>query len=224
MFAARSLRSMTPDNRRQRPIWLLAILSLLPLFATAQVTDLDLRLPWDIDADSTSYDGKTSTLIFSGLRLSRGSISIEADQGRVTNKDMEDSSWLFEGNVIIDVENGHIECESAVLQFDEYELKLAVVTGSPASFIMTRPGGSDTTTAEAGRLSYDVSAGIIEFSEQVTIIESGSQISSNFLVYNIAEQRISADSSGTEDGRVRIVYTPTNGVESKEPPDEDENP
>ncbi len=224
MFAARSLLSMTPDNRRQRPIWLLAILSLLPLFATAQVTDLDLRLPWDIDADSTSYDGKTSTLIFSGLRLSRGSISIEADQGRVTNKDMEDSSWLFDGNVIIDVENGHIECESAILQFDEYELKLAVVTGSPASFIMTRPGGSDTTRAEAGRLSYDVSTGIIEFSEQVTITESGSQISSNFLVYNIAEQRISADSSGTEDGRVRIVYTPTNGVESKEPPNEDEIP
>ena len=33
------------------------------------------------------------------------------------------------------------------------------------------------------------------------------------LVYNIAEQRIKADSTGAEDGRVRITYTPTNGVE-----------
>jgi lipopolysaccharide export system protein LptA len=33
------------------------------------------------------------------------------------------------------------------------------------------------------------------------------------LVYNIAEQRINADASGEEDGRVRITYTPANGVE-----------
>jgi hypothetical protein len=38
------------------------------------------------------------------------------------------------------------------------------------------------------------------------------------LVYNITEQRINADSSGEDDNRVRITYTPANGVE---PPDED---
>ena len=36
---------------------LLAALALLPGVASAQVTDLDLRLPWDIDAESTSFDG-----------------------------------------------------------------------------------------------------------------------------------------------------------------------
>ena len=36
------------------------------------------------------------------------------------------------------------------------------------------------------------------------------------LVYNIAEQRIKADSSGVEDGRVRITYTPTNGAEESD--------
>jgi hypothetical protein len=33
------------------------------------------------------------------------------------------------------------------------------------------------------------------------------------LVYNIAEQRINADSSGEEDDRVRITYTPPDGIE-----------
>ncbi len=32
------------------------------------------------------------------------------------------------------------------------------------------------------------------------------------LVYNIAEQRINADSSGEEDDRVRITYTPPGGI------------
>lgn len=189
----------------------LLALAFLPFVAAAQVPDLDLRLPWDIDAESTSFDGKTSMIVFTGLRLSQGRISVEADEGRATNAEGEDGSWRFTGNVIIDVENGHIECDSADLTFVEYQLRQAVVRGSPATFELKRPGSDEITYAEAGRLSYDVDAGIIEFSEEATINEGGNQISSNYLVYNIAEQRINADSTGSDNGRVRITYTPTNG-------------
>jgi lipopolysaccharide transport protein LptA len=191
---------------------LLPVLALWPLAAISQVDDLDLRLPWDIDAESTSFDGKTSMIVFRGLRLSQGGISIEADEGRANNTEGEDGFWKFSGNVIINVDNGYIECDSADLRFADYQLKNATVTGSPATFELKRVGSDAVTSAEAGRFSYDVPAGIIEFSDDATINESGNQISSNFLVYNIREQRIDADSSGDEDGRVRITYTPTNGA------------
>ena len=71
--------------------WLLA-LTLLPGLVMPQVTDLDLRLPMSLDADKTSYDGKNSMLMFTGLRLSQGRISIEADEGRATKMDFEDSA------------------------------------------------------------------------------------------------------------------------------------
>lgn len=211
---------------------ILPALAFLPLAAAAQGTDLDLRLPWDIDAESTSFDGKTSMIVFTGLRLSQGRIAIEADEGRATNTEGEAGVWRFTGNVVIDIENGHIECDSAQLTFAQYELRQAVVTGSPATFELKRSGSSETTYAEAGRLSYDVDAGIVEFSENATINEGGNQISSNFLVYNIAEQRINADSTGSEDGRVRITYTPTNGNDAaadgtgdaESPESEDESP
>jgi lipopolysaccharide transport protein LptA len=211
---------------------ILPALASLPLCAAAQVTDLDLRLPWDIDAESTSFDGKTSMIVFTGLRLSQGRISIEADEGRATNTEGEEGEWKFSGKVIIDIENGHIECDSAELTFTQYQLRRAVVSGSPATFELTRPGSEVVTYAEAGQLSYDVDAGIVEFSGEAIINEGGNQISSNFLVYNINEQRIDADSSGSEDGRVRITYTPTNGngvsvkedVEATGPEAEDENP
>jgi len=201
----------------------LLLLAVLPLTAAAQVSDLDLRLPWDIDAESTSFDGKTSMIVFTGLRLSQGRVGIEADEGRATNTEGEDGSWQFTGNVKIDIENGRIECESAQLTFMQYALRTALVTGSPATFELRRAGSEEATYAEAGRLSYDIDAGIIEFSEDATINEGGNQISSNFLVYNIAEQRINADSSGSDDDRVRIIYTPTNGDETKpeDPGDED---
>ena len=194
---------------------LLAALALLPGVASAQVTDLDLRLPWDIDAESTSFDGKTSMIIFRGLRLSQGRISIDADEGRASNTEGEDGFWQFSGNVVINVDNGRIVCETADLRFAEYQLKQATVSGSPATFELQRPCTNDVTYAEAGKLFYDVVEGVIEFSEDATINEAGNQISSNFLVYDINEQRINAESSGSVDDRVRITYTPTNGSSEK---------
>ena len=200
--------------RVTRHIASLLILLALPVLAGAQVNDLNMRLPMDIDADNTTIDGKNSMIIFSGLRLTQGQVSIEADEGRATRMELEDSSWHFTGNVIIDIGAGRIQCDAAELFFDEFRLKQATVTGSPAIYDLKRPGTEEITHAESGRLFYDVDQGVIEFSGQATITEGGNQISSNMLVYNIAEQRINADSSGEEDGRVRITYTPANGIDT----------
>ena len=202
-------------QRSKSPIWLCAVALLAtPLLAAAQVNDLDMRLPMDINADNTSIDGKNSMIIFSGLTLTQGDVSIQADEGRATRMELEDASWNFTGNVIIKIGAGHIECDAAELLFDDFRLRRAIVTGTPALYDLQRPGTEEITHAEAGRLDYDVDAGVIEFSEQATITEGGNQISSHMLVYNIIEQRINADSTGADDDRVRITYTPANGIES----------
>jgi lipopolysaccharide transport protein LptA len=192
--------------RRNIIVRFAAVLFLLPAAAAAQITDL--RLPISLDADSTAYDGKNSMLMFRGLRLSQGTIGIEAEEGRASNLDFEDSVWQFSGNVVIDVENGHIECDTADLQFTEHQLTLATIAGAPATFELKRPGSEETTYAEAGKLRYDLLAGTIEFSEDAVITEGGNQIASNYLIYNIIEQRINAQGSPDGDGKVRITYTP----------------
>ena len=190
----------------------LFLLLVLPALSFAQ--GADLRLPISLDADSTDYDGKSSMLMFRGLRLSQGNIGVEADEGRASKLDFQDSVWRFVGNVVIDVENGHIECDSADLQFTDHKLRLATITGSPATFRLQRPGSDDVTYAEAGLLEYDLDTGVVEFSEQATITEGGNQISSNFLVYNIREQRINAQSGGNGDDKVKIIYTPNGTLPS----------
>lgn len=174
----------------------------------------NLRLPISLDADSSEYDGKSTMVVFKGLRLSQGSLGIEADEGRASKLDFQDSVWQLSGNVIIDVENGHIECDAADLTFSDYKLTLATITGSPASFRMQRPNNPDPTYAEASRLEYDLIKGIIEFSGQATITENGNQISSGYLVYNIREQLINAQSGGDGDPKVRIIYTPKEAVDA----------
>lgn len=168
----------------------------------------DLRLPVSLDADSTAYDGKSSMVMFRGLRLTQGRLGISADEGFASKMDFEDSTWHFEGNVVIDVENGRIESDVADMEFSAYQLETATIVGSPATFEMQRPGSEDRTYAEAGKLVYDFEAGVVEFSEDATITEGGNQISSSYLVYNIREQRINASSAGEGDPKVRITYTP----------------
>ena len=170
--------------------------------------EADLQLPITLDADSTDYDGKNSMMMFRGLRLSQGQIGVVADEGRASKLDFQDSVWRFEGNVVIDVENGRIECDAADLQFIGHTLRIAIITGSPATFELQRPESDETTYAEAGRLEYDLGTGIVEFSDNAVITEGGNQISSSLLIYNIAERRINAQSSGIGDEKVKITYTP----------------
>jgi len=184
----------------------LALMMLLPALALAQTSDL--RLPISLDADSTDYDGKNSMLMFRGLRLSQGTTNIEADIGRASKLDFKDSVWHFSGNVIIDVEAGHIECETADLSFTDTQLRIATIQGSPATFELQRPGSDEITYAQAGNLQYDLIAGVVEFSDKAIITEGGNQISSSFLVYNIKEQRINAQSSGNGDEKVKITVIP----------------
>jgi len=191
----------------------IACFLLLPGLLFAQ--EADLQLPISLDADSTDYDGKSSMMMFRGLRLSQGQIGVVADEGRASKLDFQDSVWRFEGNVIIDVENGHIECDSADLQFIGHTLRIATIEGSPATFELKRPESDEITYAEAGRLEYDLGTGIVEFSENAVITEGGNQISSSYLVYNITEQRINAQSSADGDEKVKITYTPVEAEAEK---------
>lgn len=193
------------NTHKMRRAHVLLLLLLASGIVLAQSSDL--RLPITLQADSTNYDGKSSMMMFQGLRLTQGSINIEADEGRASKLDFEDAVWHFTGNVIIDVDAGHIESESAELRFTDTQLRLAIIVGSPATFELKRPGSNETTYAQAGRLKYDLTTGVVEFSDNAVITEGGNQISSSFLMYNIVEQRINAQSS--DDGvPVQITVIP----------------
>lgn len=187
--------------------------------SVAQVTDL--RMPVIIDADRTDYDGKTSMLMFTGLRLTQGGIGIQADIAHASRMDFDDSVWHFSGNVVFDVNEGRITCEKADLKFSDFQLLEARISGSPATFRFKRANNEQSTYAEAGTLRYDVAKGIIEFSGGATITEGGNQITSESLVYNIREQRVNA--SGNGDDRVKVIYTPQKSPSDRPPVDATES-
>ena len=175
--------------------------------------------PISLDAESTDYDGKSSMLMFRGLRLTQGNVGVVADIGRASKLDFEQSVWQFSGNVRIDVEGGQILCDAADLEFRNHVLTLATIEGQPATFELRRPESDEVTYAEAEQLQYDLAEGVVTFSGNARITEGGNQIASNTLIYNILERRINAQSTGEGEDRVKITYTPPPAGEAT---DEDE--
>ncbi len=188
----------------RKTLTLVAISLLMSPFAAAQMPDL--RQPVIVDAERTDYDGRTSMTVFTGLRLTQGNIGIVADLAQTSRMDFDDSVWRFSGNVVFDVDDGQVTCDSADLRFSEFQLMVATITGTPATFEFRRQGTDQTTYAEANRLYYDLVAGTIEFTGDATITEGGNVITSETLIYNIRDQRINA--SGNGDERVTVTYTP----------------
>ena len=48
-----------------------------------------------------SIDRRNDKLLFSGLRITQGSLHIEADEAEATRLDFDNSKWTFSGNVVI---------------------------------------------------------------------------------------------------------------------------
>jgi len=166
------------------------------------------KLPITIDAESTGYLGDQSILTFENLHLSQGDISISSDKGQASQLDFENSTWKFEGNVKVILKNGKIESSSAYLEFEKHQIKTAIISGNQAMIEFRREGGNNPTLAKANRIIYDFENDIVDFTGDVTIEEDGNQISSDYLVYNINNQTIQAQSSNKEGPKVKITYTP----------------
>ena len=92
-------------------------------------------------------------------------------------------------------------------EFD-HELKIALISGSPARFRLVRPEDKSVTEGQAGKLTYDLVNGVIEFSEQASINEGGNQISSNFLVYSLRDKIVNAQAAPDGGDKVKITFTP----------------
>ena len=198
------------DNNFRKAINLIALLFIFLLFDTTSVNAQinSAELPINIDAESTGYLADESVLTFTKLNLSQGGVSISADRGEASKLDFENSTWRFEGNIIIKLENGRIQSDFAHLEFEGHQIKIARIQGSPAMLVIDREAEVARTSAIADRIDYDFQRSLIDFTGNVSIQEGGNQISSEYLVYNIKDQSIQAQSNSNDNSKVKITYTP----------------
>jgi lipopolysaccharide transport protein LptA len=152
-------------------------------------------LPISLDADSSSFDRRSNKVSFEGLRISQGSLGIEADSALATGLDFENSQWQFTGNVRISIESAEILSSTAELQFVNHQLLSATLRGEPAQFADVAQETGEPIAGYANLFQYDTADGTIRMTDQAFISEGPNEISGCDLIYDLGRETITATSS-----------------------------
>jgi lipopolysaccharide export system protein LptA len=181
----------------------------------AAVPQLQPDVPITVDAKSSDFDYKNSTLVFQGVRIAQGPLSVEADEAVATGLNFDDSRWTFKGNVKITTADGRLNSNDATVQFAKNEISTALITGGPASFEQKRDDG--VARGRANRIEYDFGAGTVRLTEGAWLSDGPNEINGRTLVYSMKDKRVLATAADQGSQRVRITITPQKNAAPGEP-------
>jgi lipopolysaccharide transport protein LptA len=175
--------------------------------APRALPQLESGKPIQLDARSSDFDYKNSTLVFQGVRIAQGPLAVEADEAIATGLNFEDSHWTFRGNVKITTADGALNSNDAKVQFANNQISTALVTGGPASFQQKREDGS-LARGRANRIEYDFARGTVRLSEGAWLSDGVNEINGRTLVWSMTDRRVLATAAEQGSQRVRITINP----------------
>jgi lipopolysaccharide export system protein LptA len=197
---------------RSRFAWslLVCLLSATQSGWAQEVPEIDLgaqkSLPIALDADASEFDRKNDKLIFTGLRITQGTLHIEADDAEANRLDFEDSQWVFIGNVLIENIGTKAWSDYAEIHFRNHEIKNAMLRGKPARFRQVSPEDKQITEGHAAVMDYDLRSGLIRMSDDAWLSDGSNEVSGNKITYDLVREYIIADAD--ESGQVRMKINP----------------
>jgi lipopolysaccharide transport protein LptA len=166
-----------------------------------------------LESQSVSIDLKTNSAVFSKIRISRGAMSITADQGQANQQRsndlyFENNVWNFRGNVKITVEQGQLFSDDAQITFVNNVLSRAIANGKPASFEQTVAKRGRLAKGHAETIDYDAGKHMVRFSKNAYLTDGDHEILGQSVKYDILAQKVLAEEAEQNSTRVRITITP----------------
>jgi lipopolysaccharide transport protein LptA len=191
--------------------------------AAAPVLKRDARAPILLDAQSTSIDLKTNSAVFSKIKISQGTMSITADEGKASQQKsadlyFENNVWYFKGNVKISLEQGQLNSDDAQITFVNSVLSKAVVNGKPAAFEETKSKNGKFAKGHSDTIDYDSSKHVVRFLKDAYLSNGDNDIRGQALKYDVLGQKVVAEEAEQNSQRVHITITPPPPKSSATPP------
>ena len=175
--------------------------------APARAVTHDAQAPINLEAASTDFDYRNNTLLFRRIKVSQGTLQVEAQEASATGLEFENSQWNFKGQVRITVPDGKLASDLATVTFRNNEISRAVVQGGPATFEQRLEDGR-LAQGRAKSIEYDVGAATVRLLGDAWLSDGRNEIRGNTLVYDIGQQRVAANPDETDPGGVRITINP----------------
>src|ERR1700678_297548 len=138
---------------------LAAFALLAPSEQAAAAAPRDAQATILLDSQSYEMDLRTNSAVFKKVRISQGTMSITADEGHAikhtSERDLDNSVWVFTGHVKITMEQGQLTCDDAQITFAKVISK-AVANGKPAEFEGPIAKTGKTAHGHADTIDYDL--------------------------------------------------------------------
>ncbi len=204
---------MVASNLKPRALAALLVLAgTLALKPAAAVAAAPPAGPINLDAQSSELDLRTNNVFFRKVRIAQGTNSVTADQGQATRealgKDMNNSLWVFRGNVKITMEGGQLTADEAQIDFTKKLLSKAVAHGKPAEFEQRIEKTGKVAHGHADDIDYDAAKGVVRLTKNAWLSDGQNEVRGESLKYNVLAQSIVADAADQNSQRVHIIITP----------------
>lgn len=157
-------------------------------FGTAGVAQDDgSREALVFESESMTADQTTNLFVARRPRITRGNLSIEADEATATSIDFsERSEWRFTGNVRIAVGTAVLEAASAVFTFDDAQLSRGDLLGTPVRFTDFDQVRQTPIQGRAQQISYDNVARKLRMAGDASVQRGRTQVLGCDLIYDFA--------------------------------------
>src|SRR5262245_29257197 len=205
-----------PEIPRTLRAALVAVAAVVPLAATRPATNSGL--PINLEAASSDFDYRNNTLLFRRVRITQGTLEVEAEEARANGLNFENSQWNLSGSVRINMPDGRLNSGDAEVTFRNNEIARAVIRGQPASFEQQLREEQRLARGRASSIEYDVQAGTVRLSGNAWLTDGQNEIRGDTLVYDIGRQRNVANPTGQDPGGVHIAINPRTGTTTTEAP------
>ncbi|MBH97137.1 MAG: hypothetical protein CMM56_01660 [Rhodospirillaceae bacterium] len=182
-------------------------LLIIPVLVLSQ--QVSAPLPISLDADSSSFDRDSNAVVFNGLRIAQGDLTIESDRAEATGLNFEMSNWIFEGNVRIAIDSANITSSNATLSFQDHELHIVKLQGNPATFEDFSATREESIIGGATSLEYDNRERTLHMIGGAWLNEGPNQFRGCDLIYDIDEEQITSGSSECGEPLVITILPPS---------------
>jgi lipopolysaccharide export system protein LptA len=200
------MESSFPEAQQLARGAMLIFLAATSLQAENSIPALLPNVPIIINADSSEFDYASSRLVFHGLRLDQGTLSIKAMAAETDKLDFDDGLWILTGNVVVEAQNAILYCEEARLTFINHQLTVAELSGAPARFRQITAETGQINNGEANSIVYKLAAGTLQLSDDAHFYDGANKISGDMITYDLQAQHLNAGSG--DSGPVTILIEP----------------
>lgn len=179
----------------------------LQVAAQATTRSSTSALAPELDFETLEY--QRSKVVLRQVSIKQGAMRVQAELAEAAGLDFDNNTWVFSGNVVVQLPEGTLKATRATVQFRAGRIATAAVTGAPATFTQHADGKEGGARGHAAQIDYDAGSGDVQLRGEAFLSDERSEISSHTIVYSIPQRTFRA--TGNNDGgeRVRGTIRPT---------------